>query len=1211
MKRPLFSLSKKALLAVAVILLPILVTFIYGYNNNRKILERHILEDLRLNSGSMAGRVFQFVEMNRRRVADFASDSAIREGVERAQRTGKRSDAEALGDYIRTNKLPLDSRIHSIEVIAPDGRVLVSTNGRPTGMSVTGEAFFLNFKSGKSITETLIDHRAGAPGLAVSAWVKGPVTAEPIAVMTQFVFLSELDEILKTAFTGSGFASGSPPAETMEAYLVNVDGLMITGSRFLEDAVLKKTVRSEPVSRCMEAGGDFSGFYADYRGVEVAGSSRCIETLNWALVVEIDSDEALAGVASMRRDALAAAAVVAGLIALLFTVFYRKVILQISRLSGAAASLSGGDYNVAVPVASNDELGALCESFNSMAARIKETNRAIRASEARYSTMLQTANDAIVTIDSEGLVTGFNATAERFFGYGHHEVLGKNIELLMPERYRAAHRSALMRVVGTGGKMVAAGKTREFEALRKDGTEFPISLTMSPAEVDGKLSFLGIIRDMTERRNAEEALRASEGLMKMAQRIAHLGSWDWDIINNTLVWSDEIYRIFGLKPDSFGATYEAFLNSVHPEDRQTVIDAVNAALYEKKPYSIDHRVVLPDGSTRVVHEQADVTFDSFGAPVRMVGTVQDLTEQKLAEYELKKLSMAIEQSVNIVFITDLSGVIEYVNPVFEAVTGYTKEEALGKTPRILSSSEVPRQKYEQLWGTILSGKTWRDVLKNRKKDGGFFWVSAAISPIKNEKGEITHFLSVQEDITDKMASEERIRHLVNNDELTGLVNRTRFMELLSGWIRSAESTGECGALCFIDIDQFKVLNDSLGHGVGDEFLRRMALLFKAVVEHSYGMVFGKSEIKPFLSRLSGDEFAVFLPSADAATGIAVMEELRSAVEAFHFTEHGTSSSVSIGVVLFPEHGASTRELFTRADAAMYRAKDLGRNRCHLFRPEDRDLEKMHWRLSWKDKILKALKEDRFEPWFQPILDLSDDTVRHYEVLARMRDEDGSILMPGSFIDIAERFGLVGLIDRKVIQKAMEIQAEMSSQGKDLSFSLNLSGKDLNDEDLLTYIKDKIQETGADPSRIVFEITETAAISDLERAIRFIKALKALGCRFALDDFGVGFTSFTYLKEMQVDYVKIDGSFIRKLHENPDDQVFVKAITDVARGLNIKAVAEFVETMESLKLLRKFRVDYAQGYLIGKPGPALAARIGHDLKNIKNSSPLIRAISGDD
>ena len=271
---------------------------------------------------------------------------------------------------------------------------------------------------------------------------------------------------------------------------------------------------------------------------------------------------------------------------------------------------------------------------------------------------------------------------------------------------------------------------------------------------------------------------------------------------------------------------------------------------------------------------------------------------------------------------------------------------------------------------------------------------------------------------------------------------------------------------------------------------------------------------------------------------------------------------------------------------MYRAKELGRNRIHVYRPEDRDLEKMHSRLSWREKIFKGLREDRFVPWFQPLLDLNENRVHHYEALARLISEDGLVLLPGAFIDIAERFGIIGLIDRVIIEKTMRTQAEMRRLGKDISFGINLSGKELGDADLLDFIKSKIIETGADPAGLVFEITETAAIGDLEKATRFVKSLKEIGCQFSLDDFGVGFTSFTYLKEMQVDFIKIDGSFIRKLHENPSDQVFVKAITDLARGLKIESIAEFVENEQTLELLRSFGVDYAQGYFIGKPSPTL-------------------------
>jgi EAL domain-containing protein (putative c-di-GMP-specific phosphodiesterase class I) len=247
---------------------------------------------------------------------------------------------------------------------------------------------------------------------------------------------------------------------------------------------------------------------------------------------------------------------------------------------------------------------------------------------------------------------------------------------------------------------------------------------------------------------------------------------------------------------------------------------------------------------------------------------------------------------------------------------------------------------------------------------------------------------------------------------------------------------------------------------------------------------------------------------------------------------------------------------------------------------------MQKRLTWKGRIQKALAEDRFIPWFQPILDLREDKVTHYEALVRLIDEEGAILLPGAFLDVAERFGVIGEIDRVVIEKTMRVQVEMSriKKGITFTFSINLSGRDLGDEKVLSFIKTKITETGADPNYLIFEITETSAVHDLKAAIKFIDALKEIGCHFALDDFGVGFTSFVYLKEMKVDYIKIDGSFIRRLHENPNDQLFVRAITDVSKGMGIKTVAEFVETEETLKLLREYDVDYAQGYLIGKPAP---------------------------
>ena len=326
--------------------------------------------------------------------------------------------------------------------------------------------------------------------------------------------------------------------------------------------------------------------------------------------------------------------------------------------------------------------------------------------------------------------------------------------------------------------------------------------------------------------------------------------------------------------------------------------------------------------------------------------------------------------------------------------------------------------------------------------------------------------------------------------------------------------------------------------------------------------------------------------ASESVGRDIAEKMRKTIEAYIMSENFGSLTASIGMVLYPNDGVSSHDLFARADAALIRAKELGRNRCHLYHPDDRDIEKLHSRVEWKERIQRALKEDRFEPWFQPIMTMHDNSIHHYEVLARLRSEDDEILLPGVFIQVAETYGLVGAIDRDIIGKTMTLQAQNQENGIDISYSMNLSGIDLGDEEFLHFIKETVHETGADPTRLIFEITETAAVGHIARAVRFIDALKELGCRFSLDDFGVGFTSFVYLKEMEVDFIKIDGSFIRKLDENPKDQLFVKAITEVAKGMNIETIAEFVENESTLKLLKEYNVDFAQGYHIGKPAPNL-------------------------
>lgn len=672
-------------------------------------------------------------------------------------------------------------------------------------------------------------------------------------------------------------------------------------------------------------------------------------------------------------------------------------------------------------------------------------------------------------------------------------------------------------------------------------------------------------------KHAEDLLK--QGLAE-AQHIARMGSWVWNLQTDVLNWSDEVYRIFGVQPQDFEPTYEAFLNMVHPDDRKLVQQTMNTAWHERHPHSIEHRIVLADGQERVVHEAGETTFDENGVAVRMLGTVQDVTERKQLEAELRKLSMVIEESINIVFITDTQGKIEYVNPMFERITGYLSEEVLGQNPRILASGDTPKRQYEDLWGNITAGKSWNGEIKNKKKNGDFYWVQGVISPIRNDVGELTHFLAIQEDISDKRRAEERVEFLATYDSLTGLLNRERFIEFLAEGVAASRP----GVLILTDIDEFKIMNDVYGHNMADEFLKRLG---EVIQETVVSLIHPQ---KCVVGRLGEDEIAVAIPGKNGKEGLHIAEEIRKRVEHLTLSTVAIHTTLSVGIVEYPTHGSTTTELLSHVDAAVFRAKSLGKNCCHLFSLEDQDIELVHSRLKQKVRILRALEEDRFEPWFQPILDLSDQQIHHYEALARMRDEEGNIVLPGAFISIAEALGFIDVIDRHIATKTIYRQAELQRQGQNLSFTMNISGKNLGDKELLDYLRYTIQQSGANPGNLVFEITETTAIQDLTQAIKFMNALKSMGCRFALDDFGVGFTSFVYLREMAVDFVKIDGAFIRRLHEHTSDQGIVKAITMVAGEMGIQTIAEFVEKDETLRMLKALGVGYAQGFLIGKPAP---------------------------
>jgi len=539
------------------------------------------------------------------------------------------------------------------------------------------------------------------------------------------------------------------------------------------------------------------------------------------------------------------------------------------------------------------------------------------------------------------------------------------------------------------------------------------------------------------------------------------------------------------------------------------------------------------------------------------------------------LNLVLEHAFNAVILTDREGRIEFVNSAFERITGWPRGEAVGRNMSILKSGETPKSVYEDLWRTIRSGRTWRGLLKNRRRDGSLYLAKNVITPV-GDPGEVAHFLAIQEDITAHVQAEDSDRERAQMDPLTGVFSRVAFLERVDRLIEEAAPSGRI-ALYLLDLDEFAPLNQTWGLATGNRVLSRVGEILRRFCEERCAR--GCS-----VGYLGGDEFGMVRPVTDDSEGLQCANDLVRAVREGQSPDLPGWSTASVGWVLFPEHGRNSSQLLGRADVAVHIAKELGRDRAHRYLPEDHHA--IRSRIQELQAIRDALRDGRFVPHFQPILDLRTLEIHHFEALARMIRPDGSIAPPGEFIETAERFQVVGEIDRAILSGAVQALMESARRGERVTISVNLSGRDVMDRSIQRDLRALVRQGGADPSRVIFEITETEAVRDLDRARRFILDLRAEGFRFALDDFGSGFASFRYLKELPVEYLKIDGAFIRHLEEDDRDQVFVQAIVQVARHCQITTIAEFVESPIAMKLLRAFGVDMAQGFAIGRPAPTL-------------------------
>ena len=591
---------------------------------------------------------------------------------------------------------------------------------------------------------------------------------------------------------------------------------------------------------------------------------------------------------------------------------------------------------------------------------------------------------------------------------------------------------------------------------------------------------------------------------------------------------------------------------------------------------------LPFDALMEVHSQRKQN----GAINELLVLLSDISESKEYEHallaEMDRAQVTLHSIGDGVITTDAEGFIDYMNPIAENLTGWSTQMAIGNRLQTVfhvvnehTNNPIPNPVTTCLKANRIISLGDNCVLTGR--NGQKFAIQHSIAPLKHRNGSVLGVAVVFSNVTEARNMAQQIAHQATHDSLTGLVNRCEFEKRLHNAIKSAQQNQKQHCLCYLDLDQFKIVNDTAGHAAGDDLLRKLTIYLKS-----------KIRSRDTLARHGGDEFGLLLDNCRLEQAYKIATSLLAAIKNFNFEWEGRTFSVgvSIGLVPITEKTTSTAEIMSQADVACYTAKDLGRNQVHIYENEENKLTVRHSEIMRVADLADSIKANRFRLYCQSITPLQEESCEadHYELLIRSVGLDGKIELPKTFIPAAERYGMMATIDRWVINSAFNRYVELFDQSENIKIAINLSGNSLADSSLLQYVRQNIIDSGIPAHCVCFEITETAAISNLEQATKFINELKELGCQFALDDFGSGVSSFTYLKNLPVDYLKIDGSFVQDMINDPINEAMVAAINEVGHVMGIKTIAERAENREIIEQLTRLGVDYAQGYAISTPMP---------------------------
>ena len=929
-----------------------------------------------------------------------------------------------------------------------------------------------------------------------------------------------------------------------------------------------------------------SGIETDYRNQQVVAAWRYLPDLRFGMVVKMDADEAFAPLHQQRVFSLSALLLVMLFASVAAYFFGRQISLPLEGLVRTADEVANGNLDKRADETAPGELGLFAAAFNRMTANLQSLYRTLEDRVGERTSKLKQSM-AELHIKDAAIASSINAIAIAGLD-------GKNIyvnqafaDLWRLQRREDAIGRLPTEFLDEPEKALAAievlqqqGYWRgELRALRHDGSlaDLEVSAHIVTDESGKPVCMMASFVDITERNRSQSELRRSQELLNEAQRLGQLGSWELNLISGELRWSDEVYRIFELDPKLFTPTYENFLNVIHPDDRDRVNRAYTQSLANRQAYDIEHRLRMTDGRIKWVREHCSSDFDEAGKPVRSVGAVQDITEQKLNEDQLRVASIAFETHEGIM-ITDPDDRIIRVNKAFESITGYSADEVIGHTPHMLSSGKHDQAFYDAMWRRITGTGQWEGEIWDKRKNGDIYPKWLTVTTVR-DADRVSHHVGVFSDISQRKLAEEEIYSLAYYDTLTKLPNRRLLQDRFGLALAASERNGSYGVVLFLDLDKFKTLNDTLGHGYGDLLLIEVAARIRACVR----------EIDT-VARMGGDEFVVLIEELDADAEAAsqkaahIAEKIRSSLTQPYFLEgHEQHSSPSIGVCLYRGRAESVDSLLKHADMAMYQAKASGRNTVCFFDPVMQLAVEGH--VALEADLRRAISLQQLHLYYQVQLD-NDHRPLGAEALLRWIHPTRGMVSPAQFIPLAEESMLILEIGSWVLESACR-QLKLWGQHartRDLTLAINVSAQQFATPDFVGQVTAMLRKYRVDPARLKLELTESMVLDDVQSAAEIMHALKGLGVGLSMDDFGTGYSSLSYLKLLPLDQLKIDQSFVRDITSDPNDAVLVQTIIDMAKNFRLNVIAEGVETEGQLAFLKQHGCMAYQGYLFSKPVP---------------------------